>query len=236
MNRTWHFEELGWSPNPVDYEVAWAQQREIHAKRVADEVPDTVIFLEHDVVYTAGKRTEDHERPTNGAKVVDVDRGGKITYHGPGQLVAYPIVELPDHIGVVDYVRRLEEIMIRTLADIGIDSGRVEGRSGVWLAGDAARPERKIGAIGIRVSHNVTMHGLSLNADPDMSHYDTIVACGIADAGVTSIRQELGQTPSPAEMSEIMKQHLVELLSWEPFEYSTEAIAPRQVIRVLGVG
>ena len=157
----------------VPYEQAWAQQRELHAQRVAGEVPDTLLLLEHPPVYTAGKRTEPHERPLDGTPVVDVDRGGKITWHGPGQLVGYPIVELPDPVDVVAYVRRLEEALIEVCAGFGLATGRIEGRSGVWVAADAPgqgfRPERKIAAIGVRVARGVTMHGFALNCDPDLA-------------------------------------------------------------------
>ena len=144
-------------------------------------------------VYTAGRRTEPHERPLDGTPVVDVDRGGKITFHGPGQLVGYPITKLPSHVLVVDYVRRVEEAMIRACADLGVTTGRVAGRSGVWLAASRGRIERKVGAIGIRVSRGVTMHGFSLNADVDLGFYDRFVPCGIADAGVTTLSAELGR-------------------------------------------
>jgi lipoyl(octanoyl) transferase len=181
----------------VPYEQAWAQQRELHARRVAGEGPDTLLLLEHPSVYTAGKRTEPHERPMDGTPVIDVDRGGKITWHGPGQLVGYPIVALPDPIDVVAYVRRLEEALIEVCAMFGVDAGRVEGRSGVWVAADEPgrgfRPERKVAAIGIRVARGVTMHGFALNCDPDLGAFGSIVPCGIPDAGVTSLSAELGR-------------------------------------------
>ena len=178
------FERQG--EQPVDYLEAWDLQRQVHA-RVVDGGPDTVLLLEHSPVFTCGKRTEEHEKPLDpgGAAVIDVDRGGKITFHGPGQLVGYPIVTLPDHVLVVDYVRRIEEALIGVCADLGIATARVPGRSGVWLQADGTRPERKIAAIGIRVSRGVTMHGFALNCDVDLSWYDRFVPCGIADAGVT---------------------------------------------------
>ena len=236
MPATVKFEQNWWSPNTIGYEAAWEYQRELHALRVAEKIPDTVLYLEHDSIYTAGKRTEPHERPTDGSKAIDVDRGGKITYHGPGQLVAYPIVKLPEHVGVVDYVRRLEEAMIRTIGEFAVKSGRIPGRSGTWLAADNRGPERKIGAIGIRVSHNVTMHGLALNTNPDMSYYDRIVACGIADAGVTSLEREIGRVVTPKELSEALTPHLLEMLQWQPYEPSVDVDAPSTQIRVLGVG
>jgi lipoyl(octanoyl) transferase len=181
----------------VPYEEAWAQQRELHAQRVAGEAPDTLLLLEHPPVYTAGKRTEPHERPFDGTPVIDVDRGGKITWHGPGQLVGYPIVALPDPVDVVAYVRRLEEALIEVCAGLGLATGRVEGRSGVWVAADAPgagfRPERKIAAIGVRVARGVTMHGFALNCDPDMTAFSNMIPCGIPDAGVTSLTAELGR-------------------------------------------
>ena len=183
----------------VPYEEAWERQRELHAARVAGEGPDTLLLLDHPSVYTAGKRTEPHERPQDGTPVVDVDRGGKITWHGPGQLVGYPIVALPDPVDVVAYVRGLEGALIEVCAGFGVEAGRVEGRSGVWLPDDEPgpgsrwRPERKIAAIGIRVARGVTMHGFALNCDPDLGAFGAIVPCGIADAGVTSLSAELGR-------------------------------------------
>ncbi|WP_347060189.1 lipoyl(octanoyl) transferase LipB [Blastococcus sp. HT6-30] len=187
----------------VPYEEAWAWQRELHAQRVAGEVPDTLLLLEHPSVYTAGRRTEPHERPMDGTPVVDVDRGGKITWHGPGQLVGYPIVALPDPVDVVAYVRRLEAALIDVCALFGVAAGRVEGRSGVWLPADAPgsgfRPERKVAAIGIRVARGVTMHGFALNCDPDLGAFGAIVPCGIPDAGVTSLSAETARDVTVAD-------------------------------------
>ena len=163
---------------PIDYAHAWDEQRRIHAEVSAGVRPDTVIMLEHTSVYTAGKRTEPHERPADGTPVIEVDRGGKITWHGPGQLVGYPIVRLPEPVGVVDYVRRIEEALIALCSEFGVATGRVRGRSGVWLAADADRPERKIAAIGVRVAAQTTMHGFALNVAPDLRAYDAIVPCG----------------------------------------------------------
>ncbi len=213
------FEEL--TSAPVDYLEAWERQREVHAEVVAGG-PGTVLLLEHSPVYTAGKRTEPHERPADGTPVIDVDRGGKITFHGPGQLVGYPIVRLPDHVLVVDYVRRLEEALIAVCADLGVTTARVPGRSGVWLqAGTSAsgesKPERKIAAIGIRVSRGVTMHGFALNCDVDLSWYDRFVPCGIADAGVTTLSEELGRDVPVAEVLPSVEAHLSDLLAWAPY-------------------
>ena len=208
----------------LPYQEAWDLQRALHAQRVADEIPDTVLLLEHPPVYTAGKRTEPHERPFDGTPVVDVDRGGKITFHGPGQLVGYPITKLPSHVLVVDYVRRVEEALIRGVADLGVTAGRVPGRSGVWLAAAPGRPERKIAAIGIRVSQGVTMHGFSLNCDVDLGWYDRFVPCGIADAGVTSLTAELGRHVGVAEAASTVTPHLVDLLSWQPYAPSPDVV------------
>ncbi|MCV7214311.1 lipoyl(octanoyl) transferase LipB [Mycobacterium crocinum] len=171
----------------VDYLDAWQMQRELADARVAGG-PDTLLLLEHPAVYTAGKRTEAHERPMDGTPVVDTDRGGKITWHGPGQLVGYPVIGLAEPLDVVNYVRRLEESLISVCADLGLETGRVEGRSGVWVTGT-----RKIAAIGIRVARGTTLHGFALNCDCDLGAYSTIVPCGISDAGVTSLTAELGR-------------------------------------------
>jgi lipoyl(octanoyl) transferase len=176
----------------IDYQAAWQLQREVADARVAGG-PDTLLLLEHPAVYTAGKRTEAHERPVDGTPVVDTDRGGKITWHGPGQLVGYPVIGLAEPLDVLNYVRRLEESLIRVCADFGVDTGRVEGRSGVWLPADGVRPARKIAAVGIRVARGTTLHGFALNCDCDLGAYSAIVPCGISDAGVTSLTAELGR-------------------------------------------
>ena len=213
------FETVGFGDEAVDYLAAWDLQRQVHA-RVVDGGADTVLMLEHPPVFTAGKRTEPDERPLDpgGAAVVDVDRGGKITFHGPGQLVGYPIVRLPDHVLVVDYVRRLEESLIHACAELGVTTARVPGRSGVWLAEDDRGPERKVAAIGIRVSRGVTMHGFALNCDVDLAWYDRFVPCGISDAGVTSLSKELGRDVTVAEAAPIVERHLAELLAWAPYD------------------
>ncbi|WP_132991606.1 lipoyl(octanoyl) transferase LipB [Gordonia zhaorongruii] len=175
----------------VDYPTAYAMQHELAAQRATGELDhDVMLLLEHTSVYTAGKRTQDADRPVNGAPVIDVDRGGRITWHGPGQLVGYPIIELAEPVDVVDYVRRLEEALIRVCAVHDIATGRVDGRSGVWIRDSTG--ERKLGQIGIRVARGVTLHGFALNVNPDMSVFDAIVPCGIPDAGVTSIAHETG--------------------------------------------
>ena len=204
----------------VDYLEAWDRQREVHAAVVAGEKPPTVLLLEHPPVFTCGKRTDEHEKPLDpgGAQVIDVDRGGKITWHGPGQLVGYPIVALPDHVKVVDYVRRVEEALIGVCAEFGVTTARVPGRSGVWLRADDRGPERKIGAIGIRVSHDVTMHGFALNADCDLRWADVVIPCGIPDAGVTSLSVETGRAVTTADVLESVERHLSSYLSWEPYD------------------
>ena len=204
----------------VPYEDAWARQRELHAARVAGEGPDTLLLLEHPSVYTAGRRTAAHERPFDGTPVIDVDRGGKITWHGPGQLVGYPIVALPDPVDVVAYVRRLEDALIEVCAGFGLATGRVEGRSGVWVAADEPgagfRPERKVAAIGVRVARGVTMHGFALNCDPDMTAFSNMIPCGIPDAGVTSLSEELGRDVPVAEAIEPVEAAMRRVLSFAP--------------------
>ncbi|MEO3939045.1 lipoyl(octanoyl) transferase LipB [Dermatophilaceae bacterium Soc4.6] len=206
------FEHLGFCPQPVDYTVAWEHQREVHAQVASGALPDTTILLEHPAVYTAGKRTQAHERPQDGTPVIDVDRGGKITWHGPGQVVGYPVVRLPAPIDVVAHVRTLEEVMIRVAFDLGVVAGRRPGDSGTWVIADDRGPDRKLGAIGIRVSRQVTMHGFALNCDPDLTWADVIVPCGIADAGVTSLSRELGRDVTVAEVLPLLTRHLTALL------------------------
>jgi lipoyl(octanoyl) transferase len=187
----------------VDYGAAWSMQQELHAQVVAGS-QDVTLLLEHPPVYTAGKRTEPWERPLDGTPVVDVDRGGKITWHGPGQVTGYPILRLADPVDVVDYVRRLEQVLIDVCAEVGLPTGRVQGRSGVWTADGA----RKVAAVGIRVSRGVTMHGFALNGDPDLSAYDRIVPCGIADATVTSLTRELGRPVGVEVLLPLLEQRL----------------------------
>jgi len=199
----------------VDYLQAWERQQHLHARRVDDRAPDTVLLLEHPPVYTAGKRTEDHERPADATPVVDVDRGGRITWHGPGQLVGYPIIALAQPLDVVAYVRRLEEALIKVCADVGVAASQVPGRSGVWLRADTGGPDRKLVAIGVRVSRGVTMHGFAINCNPDLSAYDRIIACGISDASVTSLSKELGRDVTVEEILPFVERRLEEALSAE---------------------
>jgi lipoyl(octanoyl) transferase len=196
----------------VEYDAAWAKQRELHESRVAGQAPDTVLLLEHESVYTAGRRTEDWERPLDGTPVVDVDRGGKITWHGPGQLTGYPIVALPDPVDVVAHVRRLEDMLLGVCAEVGVAAQRVDGRSGVWVPADDRGPDRKVAAIGVRVARGVTMHGFALNCDCDLAAFDRIVPCGITDAGVTSLSKELGKDVSVADVLPIVERELVRVL------------------------
>jgi lipoyl(octanoyl) transferase len=192
----------------VGYDDAWATQRELHAERVAGEIGDTAILLEHDSVYTAGRRTEAWERPTDGTPVIDVDRGGKITWHGPGQLTGYPIVALPDPMDVVGHVRRLEDMLMAVTASLGVTTTRIEGRSGAWVPADSRGPDRKVGAIGVRVARGVTMHGFALNCDCDLAAYGAIVPCGITDAGVTSLTAELGRDVTVTEVLPLVDTEL----------------------------
>ncbi|MFJ3877910.1 lipoyl(octanoyl) transferase LipB [Streptomyces sp. NPDC090077] len=250
------FVHLGFGPESVEYTEAWEEQRRVHAARFADEIDDTCLMVEHEPVYTAGRRTDPSERPLDGTPVIDVDRGGKITWHGPGQLVGYPIMKLPRPVDVVAHVRRLEDALIRTAADFGLETTRVEGRSGVWVLGDPVeqrprigglsldfsapaqdprtgddefdarlfgpeyapsnagqrREDRKLAAIGIRVAKGVTMHGFSLNVNPDSTWFDRIIPCGIRDAGVTSLSYELGREVTIAEVLPVVERHLKDVL------------------------
>jgi lipoyl(octanoyl) transferase len=194
----------------VDYRTAWDEQRRLHAGVVDGTEPNTVLLLEHPSVYTAGKLTEAWERPFDGTPVIDVDRGGKITWHGPGQLVGYPIVKLPVNRGgladVVAHVRRTESMLINVCAELGLNAARVKSRSGVWV------DDRKVAAIGIRVARGVSLHGFSLNCDPDMRFFDNIVPCGLKDATATSLSAELGRQVTVEEVLPIVERHLPELL------------------------
>jgi len=192
----------------VDYPTAWERQRELATARARDSGPDTVLLLEHPAVYTAGKRTQPEDRPTDGTPVVEVDRGGRITWHGPGQLVGYPIVKLTAPVDVVGYVRLLEEVLIAACADLGLSTQRIAGRSGVWLPADDLRPDRKVAAIGVRIARSVSMHGFALNCDPDLAGFDRIVPCGITDAGVTSLTLELGRPVTVADALDVVTQRL----------------------------
>jgi lipoyl(octanoyl) transferase len=212
---------LALGPAPVDYLDGWDMQRRVHARRVAGEVPDSCLLLEHEPVYTAGKRTAASDRPFGdpGAPVIDVDRGGKITWHGPGQLTGYPIVKLREPVDVVAYVRALEEAMILTCAEFGVTAVRVAGRSGSWIPGGEGAPDRKVGAIGARVARGVTMHGLALNCDCDLSWYDRIVPCGIRDAGVSTLSAEAGRSITVADVTPVLERHLAEALGYSSWRH-----------------
>jgi lipoyl(octanoyl) transferase len=194
----------------MDYEQAWELQRTLHAEVAAGIRPNVLLLLEHPSVYTAGRRTEEFERPLDGSKVIEVDRGGRITWHGPGQLVGYPIVKLLEPTEVVGFVREIEGALINVCSDLGISASRIEGRSGVWVVD--SQGDRKIAAIGVRVAKGVTMHGFSLNVNPDLTAYDQIVACGIQDAQVTSLQKELGSEITIEEISEVVETHVLKSL------------------------
>ena len=195
----------------VAYLDALELQRSLHKEIAADLRENTLLLLEHPSVFTAGKRTEDHERPNDGSLVIDVDRGGKITWHGPGQLVGYPIVRLAKPTELVGFVREIESALISSCQELGLAAERVEGRSGVWVVD--SRGARKIAAIGIRVASGVSMHGFALNIDPDLSAYELIIPCGIDDASVTSLSKELGRSISTDEVLPIVEKHMYESLA-----------------------
>jgi len=195
----------------VPYDDAWRLQQALHAEVVAGG-EDVALLLEHPPVYTAGKRTEPWERPQDGTPVVDVDRGGKITWHGPGQVTGYPLVRLPDPVDVVSHVRRVEEVLIGVCGDFGVETARVQGRSGVWVPGTEGRQDRKVAAVGLRVSQGVTMHGFALNCDCDLHWYDRIVPCGLPDAEVSSLTRETGRDVSVDEVLPFVEKRLAEVL------------------------
>jgi len=212
--------------DPVPYQEGWDLQKRLHQSRVADLIPDTVLLLQHEPAYTAGKRTGEWDRRQTvpGTPIIDIDRGGKITWHGPGQLTGYPMVKLADPIDVVAYVRMLEEAMIRTIAEYGLTGRRIDGKTGVWLDADPGRGliERKIGAIGCRISRGVGMHGFALNCDNDLSWFQRIVPCGIpADEGdVTSISREVGRDVTVAEVLPSVQRHLADVLGAADYSHS----------------
>lgn len=199
-------DQIGLGVEAMQYQDAWNLQRDLHQRVVSREVPDTVLLLEHPSVYTAGRRTEAFERPTDGTPVVDVDRGGKITWHGPGQLIGYPILHLPSPMDVVSHVRRLEDVLIGICSDFELETARIKGRSGVWALDSVE--DRKIAAIGVRVAQGVTMHGFALNCNNDLGWFDRIVPCGIRDAGVTTMSKELGRDISVADAASSAEFHL----------------------------
>lgn len=194
----------------VDYQKAWESQKAIHKDVVDGKRPNTLLLLEHPSVFTAGRRTQDSEKPTDGTPVIDVDRGGRITWHGPGQLVGYPIVKLINPTELVGFVREIEAGLISVCADLGLSTERIDGRSGVWVRDSDG--ERKIAAIGVRVAQGVTMHGFALNVNPDLSSFSSIIPCGITDAGVTSLEMELKRSIRIEEVAPIVERHIFESL------------------------
>ena len=195
----------------VEYEQALQLQRVLHSEVAEAQRPNTLLLLQHPPVFTAGRRTLESEKPTDGSTVIDVDRGGKITFHGPGQIVGYPIVKLKNPNDVVGFVRELETSLIEVCKEYGIDAERYCERSGVWIRDD--RGDRKIAAIGIRVARGVTMHGFALNVNPDLSYFDRIIPCGISDAEVTSMAKELNREISIPEVENVLERHMFEALS-----------------------
>ena len=194
----------------VEYQKAWESQRAIHQDVVDGKRPNTLLLLEHPSVFTAGRRTDDSERPTDGTPVIDVDRGGRITWHGPGQLVGYPIVKLLKPTELVGFVREIEAGLIAVCSDLGLETQRIDGRSGVWVRD--AQGDRKIAAIGIRVAKGVTMHGFALNVNPDLSAFKSIIPCGISDADVTSLEIELQRLITIDEVAPLVERHIFESL------------------------
>jgi lipoyl(octanoyl) transferase len=194
----------------VEYQKAWDAQRRIHEEVASGDRPNTLLLLEHPSVYTAGRRTDEAERPADGTPVIDVDRGGRITWHGPGQLVGYPIVKLQKPTELVGFVREIESALINVCADLGISAVRVDGRSGVWICDE--KGDRKIAAIGIRVAKGVTMHGFALNVNPNLEAFGQIVPCGITDADVTSLQLELGRPITVDEVAPLVERHIFESL------------------------
>lgn len=194
----------------VEYQKAWEVQRNIHQEVADGSRPNTLLLLEHPSVFTAGRRTDDSERPKDGTPVIDVDRGGRITWHGPGQLVGYPIVKLLKPTELVGFVREIEAALINVCSDLGIHAVRIAGRSGVWI--QDSQGDRKIAAIGIRVAKGVTMHGFALNVNPDLSAFRSIVPCGITDADVTSLEIELGRVINVDEVAPLVERHIFESL------------------------
>lgn len=218
-----HFERLGFAPDLVDYRSCLELQQTVHDQIVAGERGNTVLLLEHNPVYTAGRLAKAHEYPADGTEVVQIGRGGKLTYHGPGMLVGYPILRLPIPLDVVKVVRVLEEIIIAVVRDFGVDATTVEGRSGAWVLADERGPDRKLAAIGVQVSRRVTMHGFALNCSNDLSPFGTFIPCGITDAGVTSLTLETGKQMNPADVVTRMERELAarEADLCAPFEPET---------------
>ena len=201
---TWLWSLIG--KHYVAYEDGWDQQRQTHDQVCRGVSPDTILLLEHSPTFTAGRRTEPHERPLDGTPVIDVDRGGKITWHGPGQLVGYPIVRLPNPMDVISHVRRIEDVLIGMCADFDLDTHRIKGRSGVWFSD--AQGDRKVAAIGVRVSQGIAMHGFAVNCSNDLAEFNRIIPCGIADAGVTTMSLEHQSLITVSAIIPSMESHL----------------------------
>ena len=216
------FVRAGFGAEAFGYLPAWELQRKLHERRVAGQIPDTCLLLEHEPVYTAGKRTSPEDRPLGdpGAPVIEVDRGGKITWHGPGQLVGYPIVQLAEPVDVISYVRAIEEALIRVCADFGVPTSRVDGRSGVWIPAPPGGRDRKIGSIGIRVARGVTMHGFALNCDCDLDWFGRIVPCGLPDVLMTSLSAEAGHTVTVQDVLGPAEAHLASVLGHESWQHA----------------
>lgn len=213
--RTTTITVLNYLGSLTEYETAWQEQRDVHAGVVSGARPGALILVEHPSVFTAGKRTQPTDRPWDGSPVVEVDRGGRITWHGPGQIVGYPIVTLPSPVDVMDFVHRIEQALMNVCASYGIATQRVDDRTGVWVPADEGAPARKIAAIGVRVAKGVTMHGFALNCNCDLTAYDRIVPCGISDAGVTSLSKELGRDVTVAEVAPLIEDAMLEqLVGW----------------------
>jgi lipoyl(octanoyl) transferase len=206
------FTEVGLSPDLVGYQAGWDAQRALHTDRVAGLVPDTVLLLEHESVYTAGRRTQPEDLPTDGSPVIEVDRGGRITWHGPGQLVGYPVIALAEPVDVVSHVRRLEAALMAVCGRFGVGTTRVDGRSGVWVTTPGSA-DRKIAAIGIRVARGVTMHGFALNCDCDLTAFTRIVPCGLPDAGVTSLTEQAGRHIGVRDVLDAVRSELAAVLA-----------------------
>lgn len=230
------FEQLDLGTGLVDYREAWDLQRAVHAEVVAGTREDTVLLLEHADVYTAGRRTATWDRPVDGTPVIDVDRGGRITWHGPGQLVGYPIVALAEPVDVVAYVRALEGAIIDLCDDFGVAASRVAGRSGVWITADERGRDRKVAAIGVRVARGVTMHGVAINACPDLTAFDRIVPCGISDADVTSLSAEAGRRITPTDLVDPLTTHLSAHLAPMRAASTSTATAGRRRVQWPGPG
>ena len=233
MSLTFH--RVGFAPDLVDYRAALELQQEVHRRVVAGERDNTLLLLEHPPVYTAGRRTEPHEYPYDGTEVVPIGRGGKLTYHGPGMLIGYPIVRLPVPIDVVRFVRQLEQVLLAVLADLGVAATTVEGRSGAWVLADERGPDRKIAAIGVQVSRRATMHGFALNCSNDLRPFGKIIPCGITDASVTSISAETGRLVTPADVVERVEQEFSARAA-ELCEQFTPAGTPAPLPRPTAVG